>query len=75
MNEWTMQEAGWWTSPLGAVCKEANGQWECYIDGEGYPPAFLKVGRLRLEFTRAGRKVDHVAADVRIYLDPEGGAA
>lgn len=38
MNEWTMQEAGWWTSPLGAVCKEANGQWECYIDGEGYPP-------------------------------------
>jgi methionyl-tRNA formyltransferase len=43
------------------------------LDGEGYPSAFLKAGRLRLEFTRASRKVDHVAADVRIYLDPEGG--
>lgn len=42
------------------------------LDGEGYPPAFLKVGRLRLEFKRAGRRVDHVAADVRIYLEPEG---
>lgn len=45
------------------------------LDGEGYPPAFLKVGRLRLEFTRAGRRLDHVAADVRIYLDPEGDDA
>lgn len=45
------------------------------LDGEGYPNAFLKVGRLRLEFTRASRKVDHVAADVRITLDPEGGDA
>ncbi len=37
-NEWTMQEAGWWTSPLGAVCRESDGRWECYIDGEGYQP-------------------------------------
>lgn len=42
------------------------------LDGEGYPPAFLKVGRLRLEFTRASRRIDHVAADVRIYIDDEG---
>ena len=39
------------------------------LDGEGYPPAFLKVGQLRLEFTRASRRVDHVAADVRIFVD------
>jgi methionyl-tRNA formyltransferase len=45
------------------------------LDGDGYPSAFLKVGRLRLEFTRASLKFDHVAADVRIYLDPEGGDA
>jgi methionyl-tRNA formyltransferase len=45
------------------------------LDGEGYPPAFLKIGRLRLEFTRAGRRLDHVLADVRIYLDAQGDDA
>jgi methionyl-tRNA formyltransferase len=45
------------------------------LDGEGYPPAFLKIGRLRLEFTRAGRRLDLVLADVRIYLDAQGDDA
>jgi methionyl-tRNA formyltransferase len=44
------------------------------LDGDGYPPAFIEVGRLRLEFTRASRKVDHVVADVRISFAPEGSA-
>jgi hypothetical protein len=38
------------------------------LDGEGYPPAFLEVGKLRLEFTRASRKVGAVVADVRITI-------
>lgn len=36
------------------------------LDGEGYPPAFLEIGSLRLEFTRPSRKVGAVVADVRI---------
>ncbi|MCD6442964.1 MAG: methionyl-tRNA formyltransferase [Thermotogae bacterium] len=38
------------------------------LDAEGYPPAFLEVGNLRLEFTRAVRKHGYVMADVKIYL-------
>lgn len=38
------------------------------LDGEGYPPAFLEIGKLRLEFTRASRKVGAVVADVRITI-------
>jgi methionyl-tRNA formyltransferase len=38
------------------------------LDAEGYPHAFLEVGGLRLEFTRASRSHDHVRADVRISL-------
>jgi len=38
------------------------------LDGEGYPPAFLEIGKLRLEFTRASRKVGTVVADVRITI-------
>jgi methionyl-tRNA formyltransferase len=36
------------------------------LDGEGYPPAFLEVGGLRYEFTRASRRHGYVVADVRI---------
>lgn len=38
------------------------------LDAEDYPAAFLTLGSLRLEFTRASRKVDSVIADVRITL-------
>jgi len=38
------------------------------LDAEGYPHAYLEVGSLRLEFTRAARKTDHLLADVRITL-------
>jgi len=36
------------------------------LDADGYPPAFLEYGPLRLEFKRASRKVDGIIADVRI---------
>jgi methionyl-tRNA formyltransferase len=39
------------------------------LDADGYPPAFVRVGHLRLEFTRASRRRDHVMADVRITID------
>jgi len=38
------------------------------LDGEGYPPAFVVVGGLRYEFSRAALRGDHVAADVRITV-------
>jgi len=38
------------------------------LDVDGYPNAFINVGNLRLEFTRASRKADSVIADVRITL-------
>ena len=38
------------------------------LDVDGYPNAFINVGNLRLEFTRASRKVDSIIADVRITL-------
>lgn len=41
------------------------------LDAEGYPPAFLNLGRLHLEFSRASRRHDQVVADVRITLLPE----
>ncbi len=36
------------------------------LDAEGYPPAFIETGNLRLEFSRASLKPDAVLADVRI---------
>lgn len=36
------------------------------MDADGYPRAFLDVGPLRLEFSRAARKTDGIVADVRI---------
>jgi methionyl-tRNA formyltransferase len=38
------------------------------LDVDGYPNAFINVGNLRLEFTRASRKAESVIADVRIKL-------
>ncbi len=43
------------------------------LDAEGYPHAFIEVGNLRFEFTRAARYSDHVAADVKISLLPGKG--
>lgn len=42
------------------------------LDAEGYPPAFLRSGALRLEFSRSRLSHDHVTADVRISLSDEG---
>lgn len=36
------------------------------LDAEGYPPAFLRVGPYKLEFSRASRRDGAVLADVRI---------
>jgi len=41
------------------------------LDADGYPNAFINVGNLRLEFTRASRKADSVIADVRITLQDQ----
>ena len=36
------------------------------LDADGYPNAFINVGNLRLEFTRASRKPDSISAEVKI---------
>ena len=36
------------------------------LDAKGYPKAFVKIGKLKLEFSRASRKVNHILADVKI---------
>ena len=42
------------------------------LDAEGYPKAFLETDELKLEFTRASRKVGHIEADVKITIkEPE----
>jgi methionyl-tRNA formyltransferase len=38
------------------------------LDADGYPNAYINVGRFRLEFTRASRKTGSLVADVRITL-------
>ena len=38
------------------------------LDADGYPHAFLNIGLLKLQFTRAMRKTDKVLADVSITL-------
>ena len=40
------------------------------LDADGYPPAFLQMGRLRLEFGRSRLDHDNVLADVRITIVP-----
>lgn len=36
------------------------------LDARGYPRAFINLGSLRIEFSRAVRYADSVVADVRI---------
>lgn len=36
------------------------------LDGEGYPKAFIKFGKFRLEFSRASFKGDNIVSDVKI---------
>jgi len=38
------------------------------LDGEGYPPAFIRFGKFRITFTRAAMKGGAVLADARIEL-------
>ena len=38
------------------------------LDAEGYPHAFIEVGKLRFEFTRASLKTANILADVKISL-------
>jgi methionyl-tRNA formyltransferase len=40
--------------------------WIRMLDADGYPPAFLETGHLRLEFSRASLRRDGVVASVRI---------
>jgi methionyl-tRNA formyltransferase len=41
------------------------------LDADGYPSAFINVGKLRVEFTRASRKTDSIVADVKITLQDQ----
>jgi methionyl-tRNA formyltransferase len=41
------------------------------LDADGYPNAFINVGRWRLEFTRASRKAGSLVADVKITLQDQ----
>ncbi len=41
------------------------------LDADGYPNAFINIGNLRLEFTRASRKAGSLIADVRITLQDQ----
>lgn len=38
------------------------------LDAETYPAAFLNVGRLHLEFSRASLREDHILADAKISM-------
>lgn len=40
------------------------------LDADGYPPAFVDVGDLRLEFSRSSLRLGEIAADVRIRVRP-----
>ncbi|SCY58407.1 methionyl-tRNA formyltransferase [Lysinibacillus fusiformis] len=42
------------------------------LDAEGYPTAFLETEILKLEFSRAALKKDHIIADVKIMLKKDG---
>ena len=41
------------------------------LDAEGYPPAFVRIGNYKLEFSRAFRKVSAFYASVRIIKEKE----
>jgi methionyl-tRNA formyltransferase len=38
------------------------------LDADGYPPAFIDIGSLRLEFSHASLRAGHVEAHVRITV-------
>ena len=40
------------------------------LDAETYPAAFLDIGQLHLEFSRASLRADHILADVKISMQP-----
>lgn len=40
------------------------------LDADGYPPAFIDIGDLRLEFSRSSLRLGEVVADVRIRVRP-----
>lgn len=54
---------------IGA-CAELSEVFDCIrmLDAEGYPPAFLEIGRLRLEFTRAALRNGRIEANVVIRM-------
>ena len=39
------------------------------LDAESYPPAFIRIGKYKLEFSRASRKVGTIHASVIITLE------
>ncbi len=41
------------------------------LDADGYPSAFIQVGNLSFEFSRASRRSDYIFADVKIRLQEE----
>ena len=41
------------------------------LDAEGYPPAFIRVGNYKIEFSRATKKVDAVHASVKVTWESE----
>ena len=41
------------------------------LDAEGYPPAFIRVGNYKIEFSRAIKKVDVVHASVKVTWESE----
>jgi methionyl-tRNA formyltransferase len=38
------------------------------LDGEGYPPAFIRYGKLKISFSRAAIKTGFILADARIEI-------
>lgn len=54
------------------IPKDANLEkafdWIRMLDAQGYPPAFVTVGNLRIEFKRAALRYNVVEADARITL-------
>lgn len=41
------------------------------LDAEGYPRAFIRYGKFRLEFSRPALRYNHIEADVKIFLNEE----
>ena len=39
------------------------------LDAEDYPPAFVRIGDYKYEFSRASRKVNSIIADVKIISE------